>query len=86
MGLRSRLRRLQKAAEDELDGFELLDGSHFYYDPMEVAKELFLHSYERQLGRPWPEVPDIYLALCARRKTRPPCWSVSCPQTKRRGL
>src|SRR5215211_803831 len=66
MGLRDKLRRLQKAAEGELESFELLDGSRFYYDTIETAKELFLHSYDCQLGRPWPAklVPQIYLAVC----------------------
>jgi len=66
MGLRDKLRRLQKAAEGELESFELLDGSRYYYDTMETAKELFLHSYDCHLGRPWPAklVPQIYLAVC----------------------
>ena len=64
MGIRDKVRRLEKAAEGELESFELLDGSRFYYDPMEAAKELFLHGYDCALGCAVSEVPDIYLAVC----------------------
>jgi len=69
MGLRDKLRRLQKAAEGELESFELLDGSRYYYDTIETARELFLHSYDCHLGSPWPAklVPEIYLAVCEAR-------------------
>ena len=62
MGLRDKLRRLQKAAEGELETIELRDGTRFHYDPIETARVLFLHSYDCHLGNPWPEVPAIYLA------------------------
>jgi hypothetical protein len=66
VGLRDKLRRLQRAAEDELENFELLDGSRYYYDPPEAAKEIFLHSLDCGRGCAWPgeATPEIYLAVC----------------------
>jgi hypothetical protein len=36
------VKRIERAAKDELESFEVLDGSRYYYDPIEAAKELFL--------------------------------------------
>ena len=60
MGLRDKLRRLRKAVEGELESFELLEGSRFLYDPVETARELFLHGYDCHLGRTSSETPEIY--------------------------
>ncbi len=59
MGLRSRLRRLERAARGTLVSFELLDGSRFYYDTQTF--ELFLHWRKcLDAGNPdkWPEPPE----------------------------
>lgn len=59
MGLRGWLKRLEHAARDNLASFELLDGSHYYHDP--VSPELFLHWCECiRAGNPdaWPEPPE----------------------------
>jgi hypothetical protein len=44
MGLREKLRRLEAAAHGEIESFELRDGSRFYYDYLQTAKQMFLHS------------------------------------------
>ena len=66
MGLRSWLKRLERAASEDLESFELLDGSTYYYDGLETHKELFLHAYDVQLGEAekWPEPPEVYRKMC----------------------
>ena len=59
---RSTIRRLQEALRGNLESIELLDGSRFYYDPMEAYKELFLCAYGLQLGQVG-EPPEFYLKL-----------------------
>ncbi len=59
MGLRARLRRLERTARGTLVSFELLDGSRFYYNPQTF--ELFLHWTKcLDAGNPdkWPEAPE----------------------------
>jgi hypothetical protein len=65
MGLRSWLKRLERGASEDLESFELLDGSTYYYDRLETHKELFLHAYDLQLGdaHKWPEPPEVYRKL-----------------------
>jgi hypothetical protein len=69
MGLRGRLRRLERDAREDLASFELLDGSIYYYDRLETYKELFLHAYDVQLGDAdkWPEPPEVYRKMCEAR-------------------
>jgi hypothetical protein len=65
MGVRDKVRRLQKAAEGELASFELLDGSRFYYDP--TSPELFLHFCNcatEGSAHNWPEPPEVVRKLC----------------------
>ena len=50
MGLKGRLKHLQKVARGELESFPLLDGTLYFYDCLETAKDLFLHIYDRRLG------------------------------------
>ena len=40
--MRSRLRRLQRAARGDLDHLDLRDGSRYFFEPMEAHKALFL--------------------------------------------
>jgi hypothetical protein len=40
--LKSRLRRLERAARGDLDWLELSDGTRYYFEPMEAHKALFL--------------------------------------------
>jgi hypothetical protein len=65
MSLRGAIERLERRAREDLESFELLDGST-YYDRLETYKELFLHAYYVQLGDAdkWPEPPEIYRKMC----------------------
>jgi hypothetical protein len=65
--VRSWLKRLEREAGSEVESFELRDGSLYWFDPLEVAKELFLHGIE--CGRAdsleeWPEPPEVYFKMC----------------------
>jgi hypothetical protein len=40
-----------------MDGFELKDGTHYYYDRLEVSKELYIHAVNAKGGRD-PEPPE----------------------------
>jgi len=64
MALRSWIKRLERGAAENLDSFELTDGSSYYYDRLETYKELFLHACEVHLGEAWPEPPEIYRKMC----------------------
>jgi hypothetical protein len=70
VSLRGWVKRIERAAKDELESFELLDGSRYYYDPIEAAKELFLFGidcYKSDSISEWPEPPDIYARVCEAR-------------------
>jgi hypothetical protein len=60
------LGRLQHEASKDLEGFELLDNSTYYYDRLETYKELFLHAYDVEIGDAdkWPEPPEVYRKMC----------------------
>jgi hypothetical protein len=63
--VRSKLRRLEKAAQGSLESFELLDGSRYYFDP--TSFELFLHwcdCLRAGSAHNWPEPPEIMRKLC----------------------
>jgi hypothetical protein len=67
MGLRDKVRTLERMAEGQVESFELLDGSHYYYDHQEAIKGLFLHSINclrEGNASAWPEPPEIYLKVC----------------------
>lgn len=64
MGLKGWLKKLERAARDELVSFELRDGSRYYYDP--ATPDLFMHWYDCACaGNPpgWPEPPEIVRKL-----------------------
>jgi hypothetical protein len=69
MALRNWLRRLERDARGDLESFELLDGSTYFYDPLETYMELFMHAYDVQLGEAdkWPEPPEVYRRMCEAR-------------------
>ena len=69
MGLRNWLKRLERGAREDLESFELLDGTTYYFDRLEASKELFLHAYDLQLGRgeKWAEPPEVYRKMCEAR-------------------
>src|SRR5215208_6583174 len=60
---RSTIRRLREALRGTLDSFELIDGSHYFYDAMEVHKELFLAACALGVGEV-PHPPELYQKLC----------------------
>jgi hypothetical protein len=68
VGLRDKMRALERMAQDHVRSFELVDGSHYYYDLMEVYKEVFLHGI-KCLGAAenWPEPPEVYVKMCEAR-------------------
>jgi hypothetical protein len=69
MGLRSWIKRLERDASEDLESFELLDSSTYYYDRLEAHKELFLYAYDFHTGRgvEWPKPPQIYRKMCQAR-------------------
>jgi hypothetical protein len=69
MGLRRWMKRLERDAREDLESFELLDGSTYYYDRLETYEELFLHAYDVQLGDAdkWAEPPEVYRRMCEAR-------------------
>jgi hypothetical protein len=65
MGLRGWLKRLERSASEDLESFELLDGSIYYFGGLETHKQLFLHACDLQLGKgEWPEPPEVYRKMC----------------------
>jgi hypothetical protein len=66
MGLRRRIKRLARDAREDLESFELLDGSTYCYDRLETYKVLFLHAHDVQVGDAdkWPEPPEVYRKMC----------------------
>jgi len=70
MGLRGKLRRLERDARGNLDSFQLEDGSRFYFDP--ASCEVFLHNsacLEAQSGgkTTFPEPPPVVKAIARAR-------------------
>jgi hypothetical protein len=66
MGLREKLRRLEEAANGEIESFELRDGSRFYYDYLQTTKEMFLHSVKCHTAdtlEEWPAPLPIHVKL-----------------------
>jgi hypothetical protein len=65
MGVRDKLKRLERTAEGELESFELLDGSRYYYD--RASPELFMHWVAcggAGSAHNWPEPPEVVRKLC----------------------
>ena len=71
MGVRGRLKRLERGSREDLASFVLEDGSRHYYDPQ--SGECFLHSMDclraQGDGVPFPEPPETVKAI-ARAKDR----------------
>jgi hypothetical protein len=64
--MRSKLRRLEQAARGHLASFELRDGNTYYYDYLETAKEMFLHSIKCHTAdtlEEWPAPLQIHVKL-----------------------
>ncbi len=71
MGLRGKLRRLERGAREGLASFILEDGSRYYYNP--ASGEIFLHSCDclraqgSEAREPFPEPPETIKALAKAR-------------------
>ncbi len=65
MGLRGKLRRLERGTRGNLARLVLEDGSRYYYNP--ESAECFLHACDcvraRSEGAPFPEPPETIKAL-----------------------
>jgi hypothetical protein len=65
VGLRDKLRRLERGAADSLQSFVLEDGTRHYYDP--ASAERFLHSCDclraQGSGEPFLDPPETIKAL-----------------------
>jgi hypothetical protein len=62
--VRSWIRRVERAAKGEVESFELLDGSRFYFDP--TSWDLFMHWIDcgkAGNARNWPEPPEVVRKL-----------------------
>jgi hypothetical protein len=60
MPLRNWIKRLERDARGELESFELLDGSRYYFDP--ASADLFMHwcaCIRAGSAHNWPEPPEI---------------------------
>jgi hypothetical protein len=71
VGIRDRLRRLQKAAQGHLECLELEDGGRYWYNPAEVGTEVFMHGVNSLHadfeGKPRPDPPEILQAIARAR-------------------
>jgi hypothetical protein len=74
VGIRDRLRRLQRAAQVQLEYIELEDGTRYWYDPAEVGTEVFMHGVDSLqadfAGEPRPGPPEIMVAIARARDRR----------------
>jgi hypothetical protein len=73
MTLRNWIKRLERAASEDLESFELLDGSTYYYDP--TSAELFLHTMDclhvqGEGETTFPEPPEMVKAIARARDRR----------------
>lgn len=62
--MRSWIKRLERASREDLESFELLDGSRYYLDPL--SWEIFAHWSEciGKSAHTWPEPPEILRKVC----------------------
>ena len=54
-------------AQNHVRSFELVDGSRYYYDLMEVYKAVFLHGLKcltADSPEAWPDPPGVYVKMC----------------------
>jgi hypothetical protein len=83
MGLRGKLRRLERNANEDLASFILENGSRYYFNP--TSAEVFLHSMDclRAQGdcEPFPEPPETVKSIARARDRRGA--SISCTRAVR---
>ena len=74
MGLRDKLRCLEKAAQGKLAHFELADGRRYYFDPQESFKDTFLYFTDSMRAdharEPRPNPPALLQAVATARDRR----------------
>ena len=79
MGLRGKLRRLERGARGNLASSVLEDGTRHYYDP--ESAECFLHACDcvraGSEGEPFPEPPETIKAL-TRARNRAAALEATC--------
>jgi hypothetical protein len=71
MGLREWIKRMERATKGDLESFELVDGSRYYFDRLETHRLMFMHWIEcAKAGNPyaWPPAPGILQKLCEARE------------------
>ena len=71
MGLREWIKRMERATKGDLESFELLDGSRYYFDRLETHRLMFMHWFAcARAGNPcdWPPAPEILQKLCEARE------------------
>jgi hypothetical protein len=65
------LGRLERTASENLESFELLGGTIYYFDRLETYGEVFMHGRDVLLGdaseAKWPEPPEVYRKICEAR-------------------
>ena len=62
MPLRSWVRRLERRSKKGLASYPLVDGSRFYYDPVEAYSDFVVYCYRLSCGEE-AEVPEAYRML-----------------------
>jgi hypothetical protein len=79
MGLRGKLKRLERGARGNLESFVLEDGSRYYFNP--TSAECFLHACAcvraEHDGEPFPEPPETIKAL-TRARNRADALEATC--------
>jgi hypothetical protein len=79
MGLRGKLRGLERGARGNLESFVLEDGSRYYFNP--TSAECFLHACDcvraGSEGEPFPEPPQTIKAL-TRARNRAAALDTAC--------
>jgi hypothetical protein len=66
MGVKDKLTHLERAARGEVESFELRDGSRFYFDYLQTARAMYLHSIKCHTAdtvEEWPAPLQIHLKL-----------------------
>jgi len=60
--LRGWLKRVERTASEDMESFELTDGTYYRYDRVDALRELYLFGHDTELGRD-PDPPEIWKKL-----------------------
>jgi hypothetical protein len=58
MGLKARVRQLEKVARGGMDWLDLSDGSRYYFEPMQVHKDLFMEEMDGFRAMAGPDLSE----------------------------